>query len=62
MSEAVDYAVVGTYVANPATTQCAGDCNTFYKIENYKVIISKVGNFPVEFNKTDYKSLVFRDS
>jgi hypothetical protein len=62
VSEAVDYAVVGTYVANPATTQCAGDCNTFYKIENYKVIkYPKMGNFPIEFNKTDYKSLVYRD-
>jgi hypothetical protein len=62
VSEAIDYAVVGTYVANPATTQCTGDCNTFYKIENYKVIkYPKVGNFPVEFNKTNYKSLVYKD-
>lgn len=58
----VDYAIIGTYVANPATTQCVGDCNTFYKIENHKVLkYSSVNNFLVEFNRTDYKTLVFRD-
>lgn len=58
VSEAVDYAIVGTYFG-----ECTGaDCYQFYKIENYKVIkYSKVNNFPVEFNKTDYKSLIYKD-
>lgn len=54
----VDYAIVGTYFG-----ECTGaDCYQFYKIENPKVLkYSSVNNFPVEFNRTNYKTLVFRD-
>lgn len=62
VNEVVDYAIVGTYVADQAVSQCVGDCNTFYKIENHKVLkYSSVGNFPAEFNRTSYRTLVFRD-
>jgi hypothetical protein len=58
VNEAVDYVIVGSYFG-----QCTGaDCYQFYKVENYKVIqYPKVVNFPTEFNKTDYKSFVYRD-
>jgi hypothetical protein len=54
----IDYAIVGTYFG-----ECTGaDCYQFYKIENHKVLkYSSVNNFPVEFNRTNYKTLVFRD-
>lgn len=58
VNEAVDYVIVGSYFG-----QCTGaDCYQFYKVENYKVTqYSKVDDFPIAFNKTDYKSLVYRD-
>nr|WP_315152556.1 protease complex subunit PrcB family protein [uncultured Flavobacterium sp.] len=54
----IDYAVVGTYFG-----QCTGaDCYQFYKIENHKVTkYPTVTNFPVEFNQTNYRALIFKD-
>lgn len=62
VNEIIDYAIVGTYVADPAVSQCAGDCNTFYRIENYKILqYLKANSFPIDFNQLDYKALIFRD-
>jgi hypothetical protein len=54
----IDYAVVGTYFG-----QCTGaDCYQFYKIENHKVTkYPTVTNFPIEFNQTNYRALIFKD-
>lgn len=58
----VDYGIVGSYVANPATTQCVGDCNAFYKIEKYKVVkYLNTNSFPADFNNLQYKALAFMD-
>jgi hypothetical protein len=58
----VDYAIVGSYVANPAATQCTGDCNQFYKIEKYKVVKYLNTNFPtVPLAQASYKALSFMD-
>ncbi|MBF4473737.1 MULTISPECIES: protease complex subunit PrcB family protein [Flavobacterium] len=53
-----NYIIVGTYFG-----ECTGsDCFQFYKIEAYKVIkYPKAYNFPVQFNQTDYKALVYSD-
>jgi hypothetical protein len=57
VNKIVDYAIVGTY-----NGQCVGDCNQFYKIENYKVLqYLKTKTFPAEFNQTNYKTLIFKD-
>lgn len=58
VNKVVDYAIVGTYFK-----ECTGaSCYQFYKIENYKVLqYPKVSNFPVQFNQTDYKALIFKD-
>ena len=58
VNKVVDYAIVGTYF-----NQCTGaECYKFYKIENYKVLqYPKVSNFPVQFNQTDYKALIYKD-
>jgi len=58
VSAAIDYAIVGTYYG-----ECTGaDCYQFFKIENHKVTkYPTVTNFPVEFNQTNYKALIFRD-
>ncbi|WP_348824428.1 protease complex subunit PrcB family protein [Flavobacterium aestuarii] len=58
VNKVVDYAIVGTYF-----NECTGaDCFKFYRIENYKVLqYPKVTNFPVQFNQTDYKALIFKD-
>ncbi len=62
VSPIVDYAVVGTYVANPAVSQCNGSCNYFYKIEKYKVVNYLNVNAPSgDFNQFEYKALKYID-
>ena len=57
-----DYAVIGSYIANPESSQCNGLCNDFYKVEKYKVV-QYLGNVltAADRNQLPYKSLVYID-
>lgn len=62
VNEIADYVIVGSYIEDVSAAQCVGECNLFFKVENYKVLqYLGVNNFPEEFNKKNYKTLVYKD-
>jgi hypothetical protein len=62
VNKIVDYVILGTYIGRTASSQCDGECNSFYQIESQKVVqYLKVNNFPAEFNQNNYKSLAYKE-
>lgn len=62
VTEVVDYAIIGSYSVDSSSNPCDGDCQEIFKIENQKVLqYLNVENFPTQFNKSNYKALVYKE-